>query len=208
MEIDLTKIYMFRGQQYETIITTINDDGSLNAAPIGILCRGKNKVMCRIFKGSHTLENIISQKEFIVNICENPELFTWSLLNNLEKDDYSKDNSIKNVDAYFKCEVTSVKEAVKQSDPVKKKSEANVIKADVCKLIIRNPVKAYNRSFSYVVECLANFSRIDIVDDEKRKYYLDSFKEARRVVKKVGSKQDKEAMDMIKSKLNEKGYDI
>jgi len=208
MEIDLTKISMFKGQQYETIITTINDDGSLNAAPIGILCRGKNKVMCRIFKGSHTLENIISQKEFIVNICENPELFTWSLLDNLEKDDFSEDQSIKNVDAYFKCKVTSIKEAVKQSDPVKKKSEANVIKADVCKLIIRNPVKAYNRSFSYVVECLANFSRIDIVDDEKRKYYLDSFKEARRVVKKVGSKQDKEAMDMIKSKLNEKGYDI
>lgn len=208
MEIDLTKIGMFKGQQYETIITTINDDGSLNAAPIGILCRGKNKVMCRIFKGSHTLENIISQKKFIVNICENPELFTWSLLDNLEKDDFSEDQSIKNVDAYFKCKVTSIKEAVKQSDPVKKKSEANVIKADVCKLIIRNPVKAYNRSFSYVVECLANFSRIDIVDDEKRKYYLDSFKEARRVVKKVGSKQDKEAMDMIKSKLNEKGYDI
>lgn len=208
MEIDLTKISMFKGQQYETIITTINDDGSLNAAPIGILCRGKDKVMCRIFKGSHTLENIISQKEFIVNICENPELFTWSLLDNLEKDDFSEDQSIKNVDAYFKCKVTSIKEAVKQSDPVKKKSEANVIKADVCKLIIRNPVKAYNRSFSYVVECLANFSRIYIVDDEKRKYYLDSFKEARRVVKKVGSKQDKEAMDMIKSKLNEKGYDI
>ena len=62
MEIDLTKISMFKGQQYETIITTINDDGSLNAAPIGILCRGKDKVMCRIFKGSHTLENIISQK--------------------------------------------------------------------------------------------------------------------------------------------------
>ena len=208
MEIDLTKIGMFKGQQYETIITTINDDGSLNAAPIGILCRGKDKVMCRIFKGSHTLENIISQKEFIVNICENPELFTWSLLDNLEKDDFSEDQSIKNVDAYFKCKVTSIKEAVKQSDPVKKKSEANVIKADVCKLIIRNPVKAYNRAFSYVIECLANFSRIDIVDDEKRKYYLDSFKEARRVVKKVGSKQDKEAMDMIKSKLNEKGYEI
>ena len=208
MEIDLTKISMFKGQQYETIITTINDDGSLNAAPIGILCRGKNKVMCRIFKGSHTLENIISQKEFIVNICENPELFTWSLLDNLEKDDFSEDQSIKNVDAYFKCKVTSIKEAVKQSDPVKKKSEANVIKADVCKLVINNPVKAYNRALSYVIECLANFSRIDIVDDEKRKYYLDSFKEARRVVKKVGSKKDKEAMDMIKSKLNEKGYAI
>ena len=135
-------------------------------------------------------------------------MFTWSLLDNLEKDDFSKDQSIKNVDAYFKCEVTSIKEAVKQSDPVKKKSEANVIKADVCELVINKPVKVYNRSFGCIIESLANFSRFDIVDDEKRKFYLDSFKEARRVVKKVGSKQDKEAMDMIKSKLNEKGYDI
>lgn len=208
MEIDLTKIGMFKGQQYETIITTENMDGSLNAAPIGILCRGNNKVMCRIFKGSHTLENIISQKAFIVNITQNPELFTWSLLDNLEANDFNKNKSIKGVDCYFKCEVTSIKEAVKQSDPVKKKGEANVIKADVTKLIINKPTKAYNRAFSYVIECLDNFSRIDIVDDKKRKYYLDSFKEAYRVVKKVGSKKDKDAMDKIKSKLNEKGYAI
>lgn len=208
MEIDLTKIGMFKGQQYETIISTSNGDGTLNAAPIGILCRGKNKVMCRIFKGSHTLENIISNKEFIVNITQDPELFTWSLLDNLQASDFDENKSVKNVDCYFKCEVTSIKEAVKQSDPIKKKSEANVIKADVVDLVINKPVKVYNRAFSCVIESLANFSRLDIVDDEKRKYYLDSFKESYRVVKKVGSKQDKDAMDRIKRKIIEKGYDI
>lgn len=208
MEIDLTKIGMFKGQQYETIISTSNGDGTLNAAPIGILCRGKNKVMCRIFKGSHTLENIISNKEFIVNITQDPELFTWSLLDNLQASDFDENKSVKNIDCYFKCEVTSIKEAVKQSDPIKKKSEANVIKADVVDLIINKPVKVYNRAFSCVIESLANFSRLDIVDDEKRKYYLDSFKESYRVVKKVGSKQDKDAMDRIKRKIIEKGYDI
>ena len=95
MEIDLRKIGMFKGQQYETIISTANCDGKLNASPIGILCRGNDKVMCRIFKGSTTLENIISQKEFIVNITQNPELFTWSLLDNLQKDDFNEDRSIK-----------------------------------------------------------------------------------------------------------------
>ncbi len=208
MEIDLTKIGMFKGQQYETIITTENIDGSVNAAPIGILCRGNNKVMCRIFKGSHTLENILAKKEFIVNITQNPQLFTCSLLDNLEADDFNEDKTIRDVDSYFKCEVTSIKEAVKQSDPVKNKDEANVIKAEVTELVINKPTNAYNRAFSYVIECLANFQRIDIVNDEKRKYYLDSFKEAYRVVKKVGSKKDKEAMDKIKRKLNEKGHDI
>ena len=208
MEIDLTKIGMFKGQQYETIISTVNCDGEVNAAPIGILCRGKGKVMCRIFKGSTTLENIISQKEFVVNITQNPEFFTWSLLDNLQTDDFNKDLSIKNVDCYFKCKVTDIKEAVKQSDPIKKKSEANVIKADVCELIINKETKVYNRAFSCVIESLANFSRFDIVNDEKRKFYLDSFKESYRVVKKVGSKEDKQAMDEIKNKLKEKGYEI
>ena len=75
-------------------------------------------------------------------------------------------------------------------------------------MIINKPSKTYNRAFSYVIESLANFSRIDIVDDEKRKYYLDSFKESYRIVKKVGSKKDKESMDKIKTKLIERGYDI
>ena len=208
MEIDLTKIGMFKGHQYETIISTVNCEGKLNAAPIGILCRGKDKVMCRIFKGSTTLENIISQKEFIVNITQNPELFTWSLLDNLQTDDFNEDKSIKNVDCHFKCKVTSIKEAVKQSDPIKKKSKANVIKADVVELVINKETKVYNRAFSCVIESLANLSRFDIADDEKRKFYLDSFKESYRVVKKVGSKKDKQAMDEIKNKINEKGYEI
>ena len=208
MQIDLSKIGMEKGHQYETIITTADIDGNLNAAPIGVLCRGSDKVMCRIFKGIRTLDNIISQREFVVNITHDPLLFTWSLLDNLMEEDFNEDKSIKNVDCYFKCEVTDLKEAVKQSDPIRKKSEAIVIKADVCELVINNPVNAYNRAFGYVVESLANYSKLDLVGDEKRKYYLDSFREAYRVVRKVGSKMDKKAMENIKKKINEKGYDV
>lgn len=208
MQIDLSKIGMEKGHQYETIITTADIDGNLNAAPIGVLCRGSDKVMCRIFKGIRTLDNIISQREFVVNITHDPLLFTWSLLDNLMEEDFNEDKSIKNADCYFKCEVTDLKEAVKQSDPIRKKSEAIVIKADVCELVINNPVNAYNRAFGYVVESLANYSKLDLVDYEKRKYYLDSFREAYRVVRKVGSKMDKKAMENIKKKINEKGYDV
>ena len=208
MEIDLSKIGMEKGRQYETIISTADCDGNLNAAPIGVLCRGPKNIMCRIFKGSQTLENIISQKEFVVNITEDPELFTWSLLDNLKKEDFNPDKSIKNIDCYFKCEVSDLKEAVKQSDPIKNKGEAIVIKADVVELVINKPIKAYNRSFSYVIESLVNLSRLDIADDELRNYYLNSFREAYRIIKKVGSKKDKESMDKIKNKIKEKGYEI
>lgn len=209
MEIDLTLIGMEKGRQYETIITTKNKNGTYNAAPIGVICSGLGKIVIRIFKGSHTLDNIIAQREFFVNITHDSEIFRISTLGNLTQDDFTSDGRLKTCDAYFRCEVTDLKEAVKKSDPVRKKDEAIVIKSKVSELvIISDDAKAYNRGFGYVIESLANYTRFDIVDDVKKEEYIKNFKEAFRVVKKVGHKSDIEAMRKIKEKYNKKGYDF
>lgn len=208
MEINLASIGMEKGRQYETIITTNNEDGSKNAAPIGVLCAGENKIINRIFKGIRTLDNIVREKEFVVNITHDPELFTVSLLGNLPQDYFNEDLSLKCVDAYFKCDALSFTEAVKQSDPIRNKGEAIVFKSEVVDLVIDKPVKAMNRGFGYVIESLANFTRFDLVDDEKRKEYMIRFKEAYRVVLKVGRKEDIKAMNEIKKELMKKGYDL
>ena len=205
--INLSTIGMEKGRQYETIITTNNEDGTKNAAPFGAICAGENKIINRIFKGSHTLENIIREKEFTVNITHKPELFTISTLGNLPQDYFNEDISIKCADAYFKCEVISLTEAIKQSDPIKKKGEAIVIKSEVADLVINKPTVAMNRGFGYVIESLANFTRFDLVDDAKKEEYLNRFKEAHRVVLKVGTKDDIKAMKEIKKELIKKGYE-
>lgn len=207
METDLTLIGMEKGSQYETIITTINLQNKPNAAPMGTLCANKDLILNRIFKGSHTLENIIEQKEFIVNITHNPEIFRLSTLGNLPESYFDEDNSLKCAEAYFKCEVMSLKEAVKQSDPIKKKGEAIVIKSKVIELVINKDTKAFNRGFSYVIESLSNFSRFDLVDESKKQVYLRDFREANRVVTKIGHKQDIKAMKEIKKELMKKGYE-
>ncbi len=207
MEIDLRLIGMEKGKQYETIITTVNAQNVQNAAPIGVLCAGKDIVLSRIFKGGKTLDNIISQKEFTVNITHNPELFTMSTLGNLPKDYFNEDNSIKDIDAYFKCEVISIKEAVKQSDPIKKKDEANVIKSKVTEMVINNDIKAANRAFACIIETLANLTRFDIVDEKTKQYYLSRFQENSRVVNKVGGKTERLTMNEIKKELIKKGYE-
>ena len=207
LEINLERIGMVKGRQYETIISTKNEDGSKNAAPIGVICAGNNKIINRIFKGSHTLENIIREREFIVNITHDPELFATSTLGNLPQDYFNEDYSIKDMKAYFKCKVKSLTEAVKQSDPVKKKGEAIVIKSEVCELIIREDTQALNRGFGYVIESLANLTRFDIVDDSQKEYYLKRFREANRVVLKVGTKEDIKAMREIKKELIKKGFE-
>ena len=208
MEIDLSIIGMERGRQYETIITTKNAQNVYNAAPIGVICSGPDVIVNRIFKGSHTLENIVKTRKFVVNITYDPELFYTSTLGNLPRDYFNEDLSLKCAEAYFKCEVISLTEAVKQSDPVKKKDEAIVIKSKVTDIVINRDTKAYNRGFGYVVESLANLSRFDMVDDDKKAEYIDKFREANRVVKKVGYREDIKAMGLIKKELKNKGYDL
>lgn len=207
MEIELSLIGMEKGRQYETIVTTNNYENIKNAAPIGVIYAGEDKILNRIFKGSHTLENIISQGEFVVNITHNPELFTLSTIGNLPQDYFNEDNSLKGVEAYFKCEVISLKEAVTQSDPIRNSSAAMVIKSKVTELIIKKPTKTMNRAFSYVIESLANLSRFDIVEKDKKEEYLKRFKEANRVVAKVGRREDIKAMGEIKKELIKKGYE-
>lgn len=204
--IDLSRIGMEKGRQYETIITTKNEDGSKNAAPIGVICAGDDKIINRIFKGSHTLENILREKEFTVNITHDPELFKTSTLGNLNQECFSKDYSLKICDAYFKCKVISFTEAVKQSDPIKKKGEAIVIKSQVTDIVIHRSAKAMNRGFGYVIESLANYTRFDLVDEQKKEEYLNRFREANRVVLKVGTKEDIKAMGEIKKELIKKGF--
>lgn len=207
MEIDLTLIGMEKGRQYETIITTKNEDGSRNAAPIGVICSGNGKIINRIFKGIHTLDNILREKEFIVNITHDAGLFTYSIIKDLTQEDFDDDGSLKMADAYFKCEVIKFSEAVKQSDPIKKKDEAIVIKSKATDLTIKKPTKALNRGFGYVIESLTNLTRFDLVDDTKKEEYLNRFREANRVVFKVGRKEDIQAMREIKKELINKGFE-
>ena len=208
MEIDLSLIGMEKGRQYETLITTRNEDGSNHAAPIGVLCSGPDTIIIRIFKGSHTLENILNRKEFYVNICHSPELFTCSLIDDLSDDYFTDINTLKSADAYFKCEVISFKEAVKQSDPIKNKDEAVVFKSKVCELVINKETQAFNRGFGYVIESLTNFSRFDLVEGEQKEFYINRFRDAYRIVNKVGTKEDIKAMHKIKKELKNKGHDI
>nr|WP_295161994.1 DUF447 domain-containing protein [uncultured Methanobrevibacter sp.] len=208
MEIDLSLIGMERGRQYETIITTKNDDGTNHAAPMGVLCSGPDVIINRIFKGSQTLENILKQKEFYVNITQSPHLFTYSLIDDLDNEYFADNNTLKDADAYFKCEVINFKEAVKQSDPIKKKGEAIVFKSKVVELVIKKETEAFNRGFGYVIESLISFLRFDLVDSEEKEFYTKRFKEAYRVVNKVGTRQDIEAMRKIKKELKNKGCDL
>ena len=54
-----------------------------------------------------------------------------------------------------------------------------------------------------LIETLVNFTRIDMVDEKQQEYYLGRFREAKRVINKVGSKEEQKAIHEIK-RINKK----
>lgn len=193
-----------KGLQYETIITTKSIDNISNAAPIGIICREENKVMCRIFKGSKTLENILETERFTVNVMKDPSIYIESTLSTIDSNYLGEDLDIDCCDSYFTCKVDKLIEAIKKSDPVNK-SEAIVIKADVDKIIVKkNNEKPFNRSFGLLIESLDNYKNFN----QNPQYYSNRLKECKRVITKVGSKKEKESINSIIEDLKNKGFKI
>jgi len=217
MEIDLSKIGMNKGQQYEAIITTTNKDGTPNAAPFGVRVLDADKVQLRIFEGGNTIKNIKENEEFIVNVTENPLMFTLATIDTipeeyLTKIDRKTNNNelsyLTDTDAYFICEVETLKTAFRENDPIKD-TEVNMIKANVVELIINNKcVKPVNRGIHALIEALVNYSRIDIVDEEKQKYFIERFLESERIIKRVGKKEEKESIQILKENLISQGFEL
>ena len=222
MEIDLREIKMFKGQQYEAIITTIDKNGKSNAAPFGIRVLEKDEIFLRIFDGGNTIENIKAKGEFIVNISDDPLMFTLSTTDTIP-DEYlrrvskiinpNNDNEselayLTNADAYFICTVKNIKSSYRENDPIKD-TGINFIKATVKEIEIKNKcVRPINRAMPALIEALVNYSRIDIVDKKTQKDFIEQFLESERIIKRVGNKEEKESINILKEDLIRKGFDL
>ena len=217
MEIDLTKIGMYKGQQYEVLITTIDKDGKTNAAPFGLRVLEDDEIFLRIFEGGNTIKNIKEKGEFIVNITADPLMFTLATTNTIP-DKYltrisnkTKGNDelayLTNADAYFICEVKSIKTGLREDEI--KSSEINFIKSEVIELNINNKcVKPLNRAIHALIEALVNYSRISLVDENTQKHFIERFLESERIIKRVGNEDEKESIKILKENLIKQGFEL
>ena len=212
MSFSLESIGIKAGGKYETIYTTMNKKGEMDAAPIGLKCVDDYAVLARIFEGSKTLENIKETGIFVVNITSDPSVFARSLYGNLEEDEFDRDDDIvymKNADAYFIALVKSIEDSEIGKDHVNDGAKFSIINAECIKIIINTPgTKALNRGIFAFLESLVDYSRIDIIDDEKKNEYIKKFKENERLIDVVAEDDVKEAMKELKEKIIEKGVEL
>ena len=206
MNYDLSKVGIEKDLQYECITTTISEDGIKNAGAFAFKYLGDDKVFCRIFEGSKTLKNIQNTNEYVVNITQDPLAFTYATLDCLDDEYFTSDEDIaiiKNSPAYIIVDVESIEKKTPDDFPIKGDKNIFFITGKIRNFVINDEnVKAFNRGLSGLIEGLVNFSRYKIVDEEKRKEYMDRLIENQRVIEKVSDEKTKKAMSTLKSEYD------
>lgn len=201
MKYDLSKVGIHTDLQYECITTTINENGEKNSGAFAFIYRGKDKVMCRIFEGSQTLKNIQKTGKYVVNVTQDPLIFTLSTIDRLPDEYYTDDEDIailKDTGAYMIIEVDEIDEKTPEDFPIKNDTNIFFIYGTIRDFVINDEsAQAFNRGFSGLIESLVNSSRYKIVDDEKRQYYLSRLEENKRIIDKVSDEDTKRAMELI-----------
>lgn len=202
MNRDLERIGITTEERYECIYTTISTEGVKNSAAIGLKYFGGDDIGCRIFEGSKTLENIQKTKRYVVNITNDPMIFTKSTIDKLPEEYYTDDTDLailRNAGSYIIVNVTSIDEQKPEKTPIDNDQSIFMIKGKIEKVVVNDEsVKAFNRAFSGIIECLVNVSRYKIVDDEKRQYYMGRVIENDRMISRIGNEKSKEVMKLLK----------
>lgn len=190
---------MEKGLLYETIVTTVNDDHTPNAAPIGVICKNNKEVVAYLYHGSKTVRNIKRNHSFSVNILKDPMVFVESTLGNLSDnyfEQYANEFYIKNTDAFFIAHVTSLKDVEKKDNFGV--SLTTVLTAEVSNIIKKKEnVEPLNRAIYGIIEGLVYLTRMEMVSGDMEKLYRHRMTEISRIVNKVGGVEHKKAMKKI-----------
>ncbi|AEH07031.1 DUF447 domain-containing protein [Methanothermococcus okinawensis] len=178
----------------EVVITSKNNkDNSNNRAPIGIFIKGNKEIVMHLYEGSHTYNNLKDEDYFIINICS-PYLIAKSVLD---------DNGNYGYLEYNNCSIPYLKESYKiylakitnrkiiESKNEYGSSKIMIVRSSVVldKDINILPIKPYNRAEGLIVEMAILYSRLNIVNDEKRKNIKDEMEHYFKTIKKVGTKR-------------------
>ena len=202
----LESLNMFKGQLYETIVTTQNGELVKNAAPIGVICKDSNHVVIHLDNCIHTHLNILENGELIVNITKDPLVFTISTLGELDDkyfDEFKGFPMIKDSIGFFKAHVVKTRDKKRENDY--NDGIGNIVTCEVDDIYISDykEIVPLNRAMNAVIESLIYYCRFDHKYSHMQKEIWAHMKELNRVCHKVGNESEKKSMELILAKMKE-----
>jgi len=175
---------------YEVVITSL-DNNAPHAAPFGVKTTDFKIVFIEMYKGSNTLRNILTNKEFVINTVTDPTVF-YDALYAREKIDFGFAKMI--IAPVLTDSPASIEVRLKNAI---NKEQSYMIEAEVVYIHIRKRKELLNRAKSLVLESLILATRIPYLPERKPEELL---RENYRVIKKVapGSKYEHVMQELLK----------
>ena len=192
LEEALDRIGFSRGSIVESVLTTLNPDGSVNAAPMGVARKGPVQLEIRPYRSSKTHSNLNRNPEACINVINDPTIFLVTAFKE-EKFDFSPpkfshDNSIEQADAVVFLTMLKREE-------IDKERSSFVGEASSIKLITESPT-VFSRGRAQAIEAIIHATRIEYYLKNRKlveaEDYIDRFNRCKRVVLKVSSQDSPE----------------
>ena len=168
----ISKLGFKKGRIIECIVTTYNENGRPNAAPMGVYAVGKRGLILKVHLDCDTYSNIIRNKGCVINLIYDPLLFLKTTLigrgrggeePEVEASEVGKARMvqapfIKSSQAYLEVRLKYQREYVKVDDY--KISEVSMMKCKVVREVIkRKHPMGFNRGLGAAVELAIKLSR-------------------------------------------------
>lgn len=145
---------------YETVITTVNADGSAHIAPFGIRERG-DLIIISPFRPSTSLDNLLRTKRAVVNLTDDVRIFAGALTG---RRDWPVRRAEK-IDGFVLEAALAHRELILVD--IKEDAVRPELSFKVVQEITHRPFRGFNRAQAAVLEAAVLVSRLHMLPPEK-----------------------------------------
>ena len=198
IEGQLDELGFVTGSINEVILTTMNPDGTPNAAPMGALRVGPDTLEIRPFKTSKTYRNLLGHGRACMNITADPGLFLVTAFKEESFEgfrgaSFERDMRLEDSNAYLFIEVVKSFEISED----RARFTCKVASVEVCDPMPR----AFSRGVAVAIEAIVHATRIEVFTREAKQAEVERlikrFFECKNVVERVSAPDSKEARVII-----------
>lgn len=178
------------GSTIETVLTTWNHDGTVNAAPMGVIRNPKDQIIIKPYRSSNTFRNMLKNKEICVNTTQDIEIFFKTAFKDedlglfpVKKGELLLEGS----DASIKCKIINIEY---------KNVNRPEFTAEIKQILTKKRIPiGFNRGRSNAIEAIIQASHIKYKSNERGedlKTNLINFNYNIQIIKKVSASNSTE----------------
>jgi hypothetical protein len=194
IEEELKALGFFEGSNYEIILTTLNSNGSSNAAPMGATMTGPSTLEIKPFKTSTTYKNLKSRCRACVNVTSDSGIylatsFKWEDLPGFPVPYIDGELRLDNSDAYVFIESESIYESEHRATFICRINSVEVI---------NSKPRVFSRGRACAIEAIIHATRIKMFLEEGPRERVESlikrFCECKDIVERVSSPESTDSI--------------